>query len=256
MKGRRDDGISICIPNWNHRNYLPRSIGSALRAADVLRSKGVSCQVVVVDDLSRDGSQRLLTSLALQDPNGVLEVVLLSENNGLGSTRNIALSHAKFRCVCFMDADNELIPENLDLFRRALIHTGAAFVYGNLLMTHASGATELMSNDLVQESIYIQNYIDAFALVNADVVENLGGYYGKHAAAHEDWELLLHFIAENQLIVFVPAVLGFYHTSGLSMIRTIQYDHSKMHRVFQQRGTGFPHAFRKRRIYHPDVGWI
>lgn len=256
MSGRREDGISICIPNWNHRNYLPRSVGSALRAADLLRAKGVGCQIVVVDDMSRDGSQRLLFSLTMQVPHGALDVVLVPENRGLGPTRNIALKHAKYRWVCFMDADNELLPENLDAFRRAIADTGAAFAYGNLLMTHPTGATELMSNDILQEDMYRENYIDAFALVDADKVESLGGYYGKHAAAHEDWELLLHLIAENQLIVFVPMILGFYHTSGLSMIRTVQYDHSKMHRVYNQRGTGFPAAFQKRRIYHPDVGWI
>jgi hypothetical protein len=26
---KRDDGLTIFIPNWNHRNYLPRSVGSA-----------------------------------------------------------------------------------------------------------------------------------------------------------------------------------------------------------------------------------
>lgn len=256
MSGRCEDGISICIPNWNHRNYLPRSVGSALRASDLLRAKGIGCQVVVVDDMSRDGSQRLLFSLAMQDAHGALDVVLVPENSGLGPTRNMALKHAKYRWVCFMDADNELLPENLDVFRRSIADTGAAFAYGNLLMTHPTGATELMSNDILQEDIYRENYIDAFALVDANKIESLGGYYGKHAAAHEDWELLLHLVAENQLIVFVPMILGFYHTSGLSMIRTVQYDHSKMHRVYNQRRTGFPVALQKRRIYHPDVGWI
>lgn len=254
--GRREDGISICIPNWNHRNYLPRSIGSALRAADDLHARGIACQVLVVDDFSRDGSQRLLHSLALQDARGVLDVVLAPVNNGLGPTRDAALEHAKFRFVCFMDADNELIPENLAAFWRTIVDTGAAFVYGNLLLVDESGATRLISNDILREDVYRENYIDAFALIDADAVQLLGGYYGKHAAAHEDWELLLHLVSENQMIVFVPLVLGYYHTSGLSMIKTVPYEHGKMHRIYSQRQTGFPAAFRSRRIYHPDLGWL
>jgi hypothetical protein len=93
-------------------------------------------------------------------------------------------------------------------------------------------------------------------MVDADRVEMAGGYYGVHAPAHEDWELILHLIAENQDIVFLPITLGYYDVSNLSMIVTTQYDHTKMHRVFDQRRTGFPSTFEPRRIYHPDLGWL
>ncbi|MCB4769216.1 glycosyltransferase [Ancylobacter sp. Lp-2] len=254
--GRNPHGVSICIPNWNHRNYLGRSIGSALRAAEALKDRGVGCQVIVVDDFSRDGSQRLLASMALADRLGVLDPILATSNEGLAATRNRAMHHARYRHVCFMDADNELVPDNLYHFWRAARDTGAAITYGNLVMHNGERSIGLLSNDFVDERIYDMNYIDAFSLVDADQVEELGGYYGKHAAAHEDWELLLHLCAEDRLLVFVPMVLGYYHVAPLSMIQTTAFDHSKMRRVYAQRKSGLPLGFDGRRIYHPDIGWL
>ena len=256
IRGRNINGVSICIPNWNHRNFFGRSIRSALASARELEKLGLGCQVVVVDDFSRDGSQRILKSLALQDAAGHLDIVLSERNQGLGATRNAAIAHAKYRAVCFMDADNELIPENLGTFWRAFRDTGPAYLYGNLLLTNGSAVVGVISNDILRDNIYKRNYIDAFAMVDADIVERLGGYYGAHAAAHEDWELLLHLIAENQKVVFVPVSFGYYHVSDMSMIKTVQYEHGTMHRVYSQRGTGFPTGFGPRKIYHPDIGWI
>jgi succinoglycan biosynthesis protein ExoO len=253
---RRTEGVTICIPNWNHRNYLGRSIGSALRAADALIAHGVGCQVLVVDDFSRDGSQRLLASMCLIDRSGVLDVILSQENQGLGPTRNLAMRNARYKHICFMDADNEIIPANLYHFWRAASQTSAALTYGNLIMHDGRRSIGLLSNDFLDERIYHENYIDAFCLIDADQIEASGAYYGKHAAAHEDWELLLHLISEGCLIVFVPMVFGYYHVAPLSMIQTTAFDHSKMRRIYYQRQSGMPLGFDARRIYHPDIGWL
>jgi glycosyltransferase involved in cell wall biosynthesis len=256
MSTRSNDGVSICIPNWNHRKYIGRSVGSALRAAQLLKAKGLGAEVLIVDDFSRDGSQRILFSAALRDDTEMLNLIVASDNAGLGATRNLALSRAKYNIVCFMDADNELIPGNMYHFWRSIIETNATLVYGNLITSNGYRTTGLLSNDFVGRAIYNENYIDAFCLVNAKRVESVGGYYMRHTTAHEDWELLLHLIAENQEIVFVPMALGKYYVVDLSMIQTEKFDHSRIHRIFNQRKTGFPNNFRPRRIYHPDLGWL
>ena len=76
-----------------------------------------------------------------------------------------------------------------------------------------------------------------------------------YAKTHEDWDLLLHLIAEGQRIVFVPAVLGWYYAEGLSMLKE-PFDHSKMHRVYNQRGAGFPISFEEPKMYYPGVGFL
>ena len=127
-------GVTIAIPNWNHEILLPRSIASALRAVDLLRNEGVPAEVLVIDDASRDGSQTLLRQLeALYSKDG-LRCLCFGVNAGSAASRNQTLNHARYRYLAFLDADNELIPENLPLFLETLQQTQAAVAYGNLLV--------------------------------------------------------------------------------------------------------------------------
>lgn len=253
------DGLSICIPNWNHRNYLARSISSALATSRALRGQGIECEILVIDDFSRDGSQRLLLSMAMMDATGALHAVLLKQNQGLGQVRNLAMQQARYKWVCFLDADNELYADNVAYFFRGARDTGAALVYGNLISRTDNRILGLVSNDVVHEGILIENYIDALCLVDAEQILELGGYYNPYQdpsmQGHEDWELLLHLIAEDKQIVLVPMTLGKYHVIEGSMIKESPLKPARIHRIFDQRKVGLPARFRSR-VYHPDVGYI
>ena len=76
-------GLTVAIPNWNHELLLARSVGSALRAVRLLRSRGVGADVLVVDDASRDGSTVLLRQMELPGVNvGLLAVQLTAALDG------------------------------------------------------------------------------------------------------------------------------------------------------------------------------
>lgn len=251
---KRTDGITIFIPNWNHRNYLARSIGSALRAWRMLALEDIGCEVLVVDDHSRDGSQRLLATMAMMDSNNALNVVLSSHNRGLSYTRDFGMAQARYRWVLCLDADNELAAENIASFYHSAKATGAALTYGNLI--HRSGTVDqgIFSNDVIHEGILAQNYIDAMAILDSEQILSLGGY-SAGASSHADWELVLHLIAEDRTIVFVPMLLGFYHVLELSMIKQTTFDRSQIVRMFAQRKVGLPSGFRSR-MYHPLLGYL
>ena len=250
-----DYGLSICIPNWNHKHFLPRAVGSALKAVKCLQRAGIPAEVIVVDDASRDGSQRALFAMALAEPEGVLDVVLADRNAGLSATRMKGLRLARYRWACLLDADNEIAPENLATFVRAADETGATMVYGNLLEMTAGAAAGFLSNEVVHEGLFEENYIDAFAIIDRRKVLAHGGYR-EDMTSHEDWELTLHLVAEGEPVVFVPAVLGHYHVENHSMVKTTPFEHRRMHRMYNQRGTGFSPAFEARRMYHPALGWL
>ena len=148
-------GVTIAIPNWNHEILLPRSIASALRAVDLLRNEGVPAEVLVIDDGSRDGPRRCSQLEALYSKDG-LRRLCFGVNAGLAASRNQTLNHARYRYLAFLDADNELIPENLPLFLETLQQTQAAVAYGNLLIrTPTSNYAHFMhSNESIQKRIF------------------------------------------------------------------------------------------------------
>ncbi len=268
-------GVTIAIPNWNHELLLPRSIDSALRAIRVLREISVPGEVLVVDDCSRDGSLTLLRQLeALHYADG-LRVLSFGRNSGLPVVRNAALTNASYRHIVFMDADNELIPQNLPLFYRAICDTAAAAVFGNLIRQvdgRAGGGTNsdqwpdtVLSNESFQLRILDENYIDAFALFDRVQVLDAGGYLDAlEVNAREDWELYVHLATMGRRIVFVPSVFGIYHVLPSSMIQEAdasdnghRAQKAHMRRVFDQLGIRrrLPLATKHLR-YHPDIGYL
>lgn len=258
MQKKLSTGISICIPNWNHRSYLCRSVRSALDAARELAGHGIDCEVLVLDDCSRDGSQRLLLRLAMMDTTGCLHAITSQPNQGLGPMRNLSLAEARYRWICFLDADNDLVPENLVHFYRAAQETGAAMVYGNIIVKTAGpegDVLDLISNDVIHEGLLQKNYIDAMAVIDAEQVFAVGGYPLSRTTA-EDWEIVLHLVAEDRQVVFLPLLLGHWYLQPNSLgSERGAIDHPHIYRTYNQRQAGLPDGFQPR-MYHPEVGYL
>ncbi len=93
--------VSVVISNYNLRDYVGRAITSALSGT----LPGV--EVVVVDDGSTDGSREVLAGYAdritlIEQPNG-----------GQGSAINNGYAQSTAPYVCFLDGDDELLPDAL-----------------------------------------------------------------------------------------------------------------------------------------------
>jgi glycosyltransferase involved in cell wall biosynthesis len=214
--------VTIAIPNWNHELLLPRAIDSALRAVAHLRDDGVPGEVLAIDEASRDGSPTLLRQLeALYHGDG-LRVLSLADTDSLAASRNLALANARYRYLVFLDADNELIPDNLPAFVKTLEKTGAAMAYGNLLVRTPTSrcAMNMLSNESVQQKLFQgQYYIDAFAVADRWQLLDVGGYEASYRAL-EDQEMWLHLAANGRKIIFVPLAFGYYYVLPSSMATT------------------------------------
>ena len=256
-------GVTIVIPNWNHEYLLPRSISSALDAVKQLRRANVSSDILVIDDQSRDGSLTLLRQLEALYWRCGLRVMALARNGGPAAAQNRAIGHSSYRHVAFLDADNELVPENLPLFYRAAVETRAAVVYGNLIRSDRAGvSSSMLSNESFQHRMFQANYIDTFALLDRLQLADSGGYIGS-AALHavEDWELYLHLAANGRRLVFVPVVFGIYHELAGSMVHegsgSGAAHTSFLRRVFDQLGIRSRSELKTLFLrYHPDIGYI
>lgn len=99
--------ISIVIPVYNVRRYLPECLDSMLG-----QIAGPELQVIAVDDASDDGCAALLDERATSDPR--LRVVSLDHTAGPGNARNLGLRLASGRYVWFVDGDDLIAPGALD----------------------------------------------------------------------------------------------------------------------------------------------
>ncbi len=255
------DGVTIVIPNWNHEIFISRSIASAMRGVEILKDEGIAAETLVVDDQSRDGSVAMLRQLESIYFDRGLRVLSLGKNQGLAAARNYGLTEARYRYNVYLDADNELVPENLPYFYRALRETEAAAAFGNLLVREMNSRSALgvISNQSIQPTIFRGNYVDAFSMVDRIQLLDVGRY-DSTCVAHEDYEMWLHLASNGRRVAFVPVTMGYYYINSNSMIKdhgqNTQANH-RINRIFDQVGARaqLPMASNCFR-YHPDLGCL
>jgi glycosyltransferase involved in cell wall biosynthesis len=198
-----------------------------------------------------------------------LKAVFLERNLGLPRLRNLAMRMSRYRHVCLLDADNELVADNLPLFLQSGVQTGAALVHGLLIDKLDGKITGIRSDNVASMRLTAGNYIDAFALLDATKVLRAGGFVtDQRLYGYEDWEMILHLISEEEEVVFVPVVMGYYHLTPGSMFAETAQDKGPpprsaapevvtlLRRMFAQTGTREWDPVKVGRVYHPAVGYI
>jgi glycosyltransferase involved in cell wall biosynthesis len=102
-------GLSIIVPVYNEAAGLARLHGEIAEVARGLRrTRGLVCEIVYVDDGSRDDS--LGVARALPASGVDVQVVALSRNFGKEAALLAGLEHARHGAVLFMDGDGQHPP--------------------------------------------------------------------------------------------------------------------------------------------------
>lgn len=109
--------ISVIIPIYNMEAYLARCLDS------VLNNTYRNLEVLCVDDGSTDGSAQILRAYAEKDSR---IVPIFKENGGVSSARNAGLDRVTGEYVTFVDPDDYVHPQYVELLYRALRESGTS----------------------------------------------------------------------------------------------------------------------------------
>jgi glycosyltransferase involved in cell wall biosynthesis len=134
FSGSRPEGckVSVVIPCYNQARFLGEAIDSVL-------SQGYTdLEIIVVDDGSKDGPEEVASRYAREDPRVRF---IRQENRGLAAARNRGLAEARGEYVVFLDSDDRLVLEALEVGVRELeAHPESAFVSGICRKITADGS--------------------------------------------------------------------------------------------------------------------
>lgn len=105
--------ISVIIPIYNGEKYIKKCVES------FVGQSYKNIEIILVNDGSRDNSERIIKQLAAEDD----RIVLISQKNaGVSTARNRGMDIASGEYVCFADADDVVSPNYVsylyDLIRR------------------------------------------------------------------------------------------------------------------------------------------
>lgn len=123
--------ISVIIAAYNVQNYIARAVQSALD------QQSVSVEVVVVDDLSTDGTADIVSKI--HDPR--VKLIKLEKNSGAGGARNTAIKAATAPWIAVLDGDDAFAAGRLQRCLQIAKQTNADIVVDNLeVRNEADGA--------------------------------------------------------------------------------------------------------------------
>lgn len=100
---------TICVAVYNVENYLKDCLDS------VLTQKGRDVEILLINDGSTDQSGELCELYAKKDAR--IKVVH-KKNGGLSSVRNVGIELALGRWILFVDGDDMLLPDALEIARQ------------------------------------------------------------------------------------------------------------------------------------------
>jgi glycosyltransferase involved in cell wall biosynthesis len=116
--------LTVVIPVYNER-------GTVMTVLEKVKSLPISKEIIVIDNLSTDGTRELLETVS--DPE--IRVVLQSKNLGKGTSVKLGFAMAKGEWVIIQDADLEYEPSDILRLLEHAEKAGEVAVFGSRLLT-------------------------------------------------------------------------------------------------------------------------
>ena len=117
--------ISVIMATYNRADTLQRAIDS------VVRQSYADWELIIVDDGSTDATAEVLE--ALTDPR--ISILRHPRNRGMHAAKNTGLDHVRGEWFTTLDADDEMVPEALEVMLACTERTGATAITCNGLDT-------------------------------------------------------------------------------------------------------------------------
>lgn len=125
--------LSIIIPVYNVKEYLPRCISSIIKEC-----ANIDYEAILVDDGSTDGSDILCDKLAKEAKQFQ---VLHKTNGGLSDARNYGVLHAQGEYIFYIDSDDYLADGGMKIMVEAALQSKSDVICGNFYYQYSDHKT-------------------------------------------------------------------------------------------------------------------
>lgn len=183
--------VTLAIPIFNVEKYVKNSIISALNQT----YKNI--EYVIIDDKSTDNSMIIVNEIISQYSNKrEIRIIDHITNKGLGDTRNTAITEATGEYIYFMDSDDIISPNCIEILMKYMEETPVDFIASSRCRKTFEG--KLIANDI---------YTPALVIGNKELEVARFRYVNNNKILAEVWNKLynLEFLRKNH-IKCIPGV--------------------------------------------------
>jgi succinoglycan biosynthesis protein ExoO len=224
--------VSFVIAAYNAEATLDRAIASAIA------QKGVSVEIIVVDDKSRDAT----LDVARAYPGDIVRVVALASNRGPGGARNAGLDAARGRWIAVLDSDDAVFPGRLAAMIARAESAEAQIAVDNLQVVREDGVIEdamfprqyleglreislatYIAGNVVFESKFNLGYLKP--IFQREFLNENRLRYDEKLRIGEDYVLFAEALAKGGKCVVEPDIGYVYHIRRGSISRVLELHH-------------------------------
>lgn len=242
--------VSIIIPCYRDAATIARALDSVYRQTHPIK------EVIVVVDCSPETEEieRVLRAF----PHVVL--VKHAVNLGLAATRNTGVEAATGDIVTFLDADDELHPQKIELQLHVLSqNTAVTCVVRRIGPGKPVGVPPLYENEGAVQTVtatgklVLTNFLTGASLmIRKDLMQKMGGYDSSLRSC-EDYDLWLRLIECGVTVRNIQLPLYYYHLNERSLSRDVAsvsyWELEVIKRYYARRQREFLRSFRDRCVW-------
>ena len=192
--------ISVVIPSYNRKDFLKRSIDSAINQTKK------PLEIIVVDDGSTDGTETMIKS----DYDFVK--FIKQKNKGVSAARNIGIKVSIGEWICFLDSDDEWKKDKLEKQINAMkSNPGYKFFHSNEiwikngLRINQKKKHKKYGGDIFDKCLDMCRISPSSVMIDKTVFDEVGNF-NENLVVCEDYELWLR-ICDKYRVFFIDEPL-------------------------------------------------
>ncbi|MDK0919113.1 glycosyltransferase [Clostridium perfringens] len=141
--------LTIIIPVFNVENFIEECILSIIN-----QNTKYSYEIILINDGSTDGSRDILDKYSKFDNIKIINQI----NSGVSIARNKGIDKAKGRYIMFVDSDDKLTDNTIEILMNEAVKENYDIVEGNYIYINEDGSKETAANTWRNKS-HIENNI-------------------------------------------------------------------------------------------------
>ena len=181
------DLITIAIPVYNAEKYIERTLLSALNQTYP------NIEYIIIDDKGSDHSMEIIKQIKKTHNRGsAIKIIEHIINCGVCTARNTALDNATGKYFFFLDADDEIIIDCIEVLHNEITRVDADFING--------GRRIIKGNETISEDMYPD-------LVIKDVEQIILGYFNNTYSLYSTNKLFkMSFLNKHKLRIHLDTI--------------------------------------------------
>ena len=211
--------VSIGIPVYNVEKFIARC------AKSIFEQTYKDLEIVFVSDCSPDRSIEIIkdTLLNYPDRQNQVKIIQHEKNEGVSVTRNTAIEHFTGEFVSFVDADDYLLPNAIELLVAKQRENNADIVSGVVRRTDGESEQDFSVQDSSTADKMLLNLINMrinpsvySRVYRSSIIKDNNIRFVSGLRIGEDWHFLTNYVRYAQSVSAIKDIVYIYNYSNPS----------------------------------------